>query len=269
MQSLALAIRPPHSRTMTLRPHPAAPKTDEAAALLGRALAVLRKRAGLSQAAAGERAGMSGQGWAKYENGQAPSIHFPNRQAELTAAVDATPHELERERQILAGGPRTGSVTDIRSWMEPRTQDMIIRDRVQAGAWLAADDTDQGEPRRHPFARDPRFPHADQWLSEVVGDSVDKLGIFSGDLVHCVDVDGSGWALQSGAIVEIERLRFHGAERELSIKQAEVTPQGVLFWPRSSNPRWQEPLSLTDGAEGDDDMIVRVRGLVVQSIRRF
>jgi len=159
-------------------------------------------------------------------------------------------------------------VTEIRNWVDPRAADMIIRDRVQAGAWLAADDTDQGGPRKYPFARDPRFPHADQWLSEVVGDSVDKLGVFNGDLVHCVDVEGAGWALQSDALVEIERLRFNGAERELSIKQVEITPQGVLFWPRSSNPRWQEPLSLTEGAEGEE-IEVRVRGLVLKSIRIF
>lgn len=267
MPSLALKERQPQYRPMTARPVADQPK-DEATRTLGRALGVLRQRAGLSQEAAGERAGITGQGWAKYETGKAPSIHYPNRQQELTAAVGASPADLERERQILSGTGRPGSVTDIRSFIQPRGYEMIIRDRVQAGAWLAADDTDQGEPRRHPVAPDPRFPHADQWLSEVVGDSVDRLGIFSGDLVHCVDVEGAGWALQSGAIVEIERLRFGGSERELSIKQVEVTANGVLFWPRSSNLRWQEPLSLTEGAN-DEEIVVRVRGLVVQSIRRF
>lgn len=243
------------------------PLSDDTATLLGRALSVLRQRAGLTQEEAGERAGISAQGWAKYEKGKAPSIHYPNRQNELTAALGMTVADLEREKQILSGRGG-GTVTDIRRFIEPRETELIIRDRVQAGAWLTADDSDQSEPRRWPFARDPRFPHAEQWLSEVVGDSVDRLGIFNGDLVHCIDVEGSGWALQSGAIVEIERLRFGGAERELSIKQVEITPQGVLFWPRSSNPRWTEPLSLTDGAEGDE-FEVRVRGFVVQSIRRF
>lgn len=266
MLSLAATNRQPHHRVNMSRPVAEMPNKD--ALILGRALSVLRKRAGLSQEAAGERAGISGQGWAKYENGKSPSIHFPNRQLELTAAVDATPADLERERLVLTGASRSASVTDLRPFIDARAQEMIIRDRVQAGAWLRADDTDQGEPRRYAFARDPRFPHAEQWLSEVVGDSVDKLGIFSGDLIHCVDVEDSGWALQSGAIVEIERLRFGGSERELSIKQVEITAQGALFWPRSSNPRWQEPLSLTDGADGDD-VIVRVRGLVVRSVRQF
>lgn len=266
MLSLAATNRQPHYPGIMPRDVAESPNKD--ALILGRALAVLRKRAALSQEAAGERAGITGQGWAKYENGKSPSIHFPNRQQELTAAVYATPADLERERLILSGSPRSASITDLRPFIEARAQEMIIRDRVQAGAWLMADDTDQGEPRRYAFARDPRFPHAEQWLSEVVGDSVDKLGIFSGDLVHCVDVEGAGWALQSGAVVEIERMRFGGAERELSIKQVEVTANGVLFWPRSSNPRWQEPLSLTDGAEGDD-VVVRVRGLILRSVRQF
>ncbi len=266
MQSLAYKIDQPHaSRAMN---RAVAKDADENAVRLGRALALLRKRAGLSQEVAGERAGITGQGWAKYESGKAPSIHFPNRQHELTAALGMTPADLERERLILAGRGGPAVITELRTWSDPRSSEMIIRDRVQAGAWLAADDSDQSGPRKYPFTRDPRFPHADQWLSEVVGDSVDKLGVFNGDLVHCVDVEGAGWALQSDALVEIERLRFDGSERELSIKQVEITPQGALFWPRSSNPRWQEPLSLTDGT-GDEEIVVRVRGLVLRSIRTF
>lgn len=68
---------------------------------LGRALAVLRARSGLFQAQAGQAFGTSGQGWAKYENGQAASIFKPSVQARLAAAVGATVGELldEVERQ--------------------------------------------------------------------------------------------------------------------------------------------------------------------------
>lgn len=267
MLSLALAAGPLHRPPrMVERTEPVG--HDDDARLLGRALAMLRKRAGLNQEGAGERAGMTAQGWQKYESGKAPSIHRPVTQRRLTAALGFEPADLERERQIAAGGGRTATVTDLRSWVSAQTATtMPIRDRVQAGAWLMADDTSQVEPRRHAFARDPRFPHADQWLSEVFGDSVDRLGIFDGDLVHCVDFGGAGIALQTGQIVEVERLRFGGQERELSIKQVELTPQGPLFWPRSHNARHQTPLSMT--ADAPDDVEVRVRGLVLQSIRRF
>lgn len=241
---------------------------DDAARELGRALTVLRKRAALNQEGAGERIGVSGQAWAKYENGKAPGIFHPATQLRLVSALGFDIDDLERERQIIRGGGR-GNVVQLNAWAQNAASSTLpIRDRIQAGAWLMADDTSQVEPRRHPFARDPRFPHADQWLSEVFGDSVDRLGIFDGDLVHCVDFEGAGIALQTGQIVEIERSRFGGQERELSIKQVELTPTGPLLWPRSANPRWQTPLSMVPEA-GNDEVTVRVRGLVVQSIRRF
>lgn len=238
------------------------------ALLLGRALASLRNRAGLSQPEAGDKAGMSGQGWGKYERGLSPGIFNPDTQARLVSAVGATIDDLERERAALSGTQRSATVHQLRAWPEAeRPQTLPIRDRIQAGAWLMADDSSQTSPRRHAFSRDPRFPHADQWLSEVFGDSVDRLGIFDGDLVHCVDFESAGVALQNDQIVEVERVRFGGHERELSIKQVELTPHGPLFWPRSHNPRWQTPLSMTDGA--DEDVEVRIRGLILQSIRRF
>ena len=239
------------------------------ALLMGRALAVLRQRAGLTQEGAGARLEMSGQAWAKYEKGRASGIFHPNTQRRLTGALGFEPADLERERQILSGGGKPATVTEIRSFAATTSNSTLpIRDRVQAGAWLMADDTSQVPPRRHAFARDPRFPHADQWLSEVIGDSVDRLGIFDGDLVHCVDFEGAGIGLQTGQIVEIERLRFGGSERELSIKQVEITATGALLWPRSSNPRWTDPLSMTAGT-ANDEVQVQIRGLIVQSIRRF
>lgn len=269
MPSLALAMPPlQRPRIMSRTVETVGPDAD--ALSYGKALAVLRKRAGLNQEGAGARLEMTGQAWAKYENGRAPGIFNPSTQRRLTNAIGFEPADLERERQAMLGGGKPAQVIDMRSWAQAQSASSLpIRDRVQAGAWLMADDSSQTEPRRHAFARDPRFPHADQWLSEIFGDSVDRLGIFDGDLVHCVDFEGSGIALQSGQIVEVERVRFGGQERELSIKQVELTPAGPLFWPRSTNPRWQTPLSLTAGAENDDEITVQIRGLVVQSIRRF
>lgn len=267
MQSLALK-RPPLQRPPRMVSDVEMAGHGDDALLLGRALAVLRKRAGLTQEGAGARMEMSGQAWAKYEKGRVPGIFHPNTQRRITAALGFEVADLERERNILTGGGQPATVTEIRSWAASTSNTTLpIRDRVQAGAWLMADDTSQVTPRRHSFARDPRFPHADQWLSEVFGDSVDRLGIFDGDLVHCVSFEGSGVGLQTGQIVEVERMRFGGSERELSIKQVELTASGPLLWPRSSNPRWQAPLSMTEGA--NDEVEVRIRGLIVQSIRRF
>lgn len=67
---------------------------DPQALALGAALAVLRRAAGLSQAEAGARAGMTGQGWGLYESGRRPGLYRPDVQRRLTAAVDATPEAL-------------------------------------------------------------------------------------------------------------------------------------------------------------------------------
>lgn len=145
-----------------------------------------------------------------------------------------------------------------------------IRGRVQAGAWLQVDEFSQVEPKAYPSAKDPRFPHADQWLSEVVGDSVNALGINDGDLVHVVDIWSGGWRPTTGDIVEVERERFQGQEREVTIKQVEVTQAGTyMLWPRSTNPRWKDPIRLAPEGMNAEDIEIRIRGLVIAAIRRF
>jgi SOS-response transcriptional repressor LexA len=243
--------------------------------LLGRALAVLRARAGLTQSQAGAKVGMTAEGWRKYEAGMAAGIFSPDTQDRLTSAIGSSPEQLLEERAKLINGT-SSAPTDIPGDTQADpfanlayfpTAGMTIRDAVQAGAWLAADDVGQDEPRRWPAARDPRYPNADQWLSEVRGDSMTAAGIFDGDLIHCVSVM-SGYYPKSGDIVEVERLRAQGALRELTVKQVEVLPDKVLLWPRSTNPRWRDALVMTEGLDDGAEIEVRVRALVVASIRR-
>jgi transcriptional regulator with XRE-family HTH domain len=61
---------------------------------LGDALSVLRRERGLSQAEAGQRIGMTSQGWGLYEAGKRPGLFRPDVQRRLTAALDATPEDL-------------------------------------------------------------------------------------------------------------------------------------------------------------------------------
>lgn len=71
---------------------------DPAARRLGEALAALRRDRGLSQAEAGARMGMTSQGWGLYESGRRPGLFRPDVQRRLTAALDATVEDLERQR---------------------------------------------------------------------------------------------------------------------------------------------------------------------------
>lgn len=69
-------------------------ESDSDARRLGEALAVLRLERGLSQAQAGERVGMTSQGWGLYESGKRSGLFRPDVQRRLTAALDSTPEDL-------------------------------------------------------------------------------------------------------------------------------------------------------------------------------
>ncbi|WP_312126534.1 S24 family peptidase [Brevundimonas sp.] len=155
----------------------------------------------------------------------------------------------------------------------PELVELPVRGEVRAGAWLLVEDEAPPAETR-PAARDPRFPNAAQWLSVVRGDSMNALvrggrpaGIYDGDYVHCVDAVDVGYLPRTGDVVEVERIRFQGRERELTLKQVEVTNDGILLWPRSLNPRWSHPLEYRE--EPAEDVEVRIRGWVIQSLRLF
>lgn len=140
--------------------------------------------------------------------------------------------------------------------------------KVQAGAWLELDDTSQEEPQMLAAALDRRYPQARQWLREVDGDSMNARNIFPGDLAHIVEVVGSGVNLNSGMIVEVTRYRAGGALREITLKEVEVSDHGqVTLWPRSSNPKWQDPVRLTES--DDQEVQVEITGLLLAKITRF
>ncbi|MFJ6025427.1 helix-turn-helix domain-containing protein [Brevundimonas sp. NPDC092305] len=69
-------------------------ESDSDVRRLGEALAALRRERGLSQAEAGQRAGMTSQGWGLYEAGKRPGLFRPDTQRRLTAALDGTPEAL-------------------------------------------------------------------------------------------------------------------------------------------------------------------------------
>lgn len=152
---------------------------------------------------------------------------------------------------------------------------LLIRGVAQAGAWLEVDPLDQRELETYPASPDPRFWMAAQWLSRVRGDSMNALtkdgkpaGIFEGDLVHIVDAIDLNYQPVTGDVVEVERSRFSGREMELTIKQVEVAPDGaILLWPRSNNPRWQNPVPYVEQAAGAEHIEVRIRGKMIQHLR--
>lgn len=151
--------------------------------------------------------------------------------------------------------------------VEPTLTELPLIGPVQAGAWLAIDDTSQEEPPMMAAAADRRYPHARQWLREVRGDSMNARNIYPGDFVHIVELVGAGISLNTGMIVEVVRSRDGGSLKEITLKEVEVTDRGLVLWPRSINPRWTDPVRLDD--DSGTDVEVEITGLLLAKITRF
>jgi hypothetical protein len=176
------------------------------------------------------------------------------------------PPQVDGNKPVLANAPR-----DLGG--------LPMRDAIRAGAWLEVATVSQMEypvTEDYPASPDPRFPRAAQWVRPVHGDSMNALtknghpaGILDGDRVHVVDAYAIGYTPVSGDVVEVERSRFNGREHELTLKQVEVDAAGqVTLCPRSTNPRWREPISYLD--KGDEEHVdVRISGKVLRVLRDF
>lgn len=233
---------------------------------IGRAIQHLRKDADLSQEAVADRMGITRQAWQQYEAGERQIVMRSDTQDQIAEALGVTRATLLMVKARLAGESFTPP--EARVGGAPADAAFLsIADPVRAGAFLAVDDTDQSAPKLSNIGRDPRYPLAQQRIRPVVGDSMNARGILDGDLVHLVSVEGINFVPETGMIVEVERTRLQNRERELTLKELEVTPDGLLLWPRSTNPLWRDPLTVTEGDE--EDVTVQITGLMTQLIRRF
>ncbi len=230
-----------HNRAM-------ADTTDDARSFLTRALEV----SGLKPFALAKRAGVAPTTITRPLND--PDFKFTPKPATLRKIAQAAGLELP---QTLAVAPASA----------PTFNELPVIGPVQAGAWLMLDETPQDEPILVSAMVDRRYPHARQWLREVRGDSMNARGITPGDLAHIVDVTDAGVNLNSGMIVEVTRTRDGGSLREITLKEVEIGPDGMKLWPRSTNPRWVDPLVLDDGNSGEVE--VQITGLLLQAIKRF
>ena len=131
-------------------------QTENEARRLGEALAALRRERGLSQAEAGQKIGMTSQGWGLYEAGKRPGLFRPDVQQRLTGALDMTPEDLAL---AMLGAPATPIPTrDVRG-LEARGRafDGAVADRRrlrletdELAPWAAAGTVLEYAPGRWP-----------------------------------------------------------------------------------------------------------------------
>jgi hypothetical protein len=139
-----------------------------------------------------------------------------------------------------------------------------VSHEVQAGAFQEVFEVDEplGEEL---VAVHPAFPTERQWLARVRGDSM-NLRAPEGSLAHVIDAVAIGYVPQDGHMVEVERRRAGGQMIERTLKEVRWNTGSIELWPRSSNPKWSEPVVLTDGAAGDVEVVIV--GLVVQIVSK-
>jgi len=141
-----------------------------------------------------------------------------------------------------------------------------VRYRAQAGHWVEIEFEEPLAQFSHAVAPDPRYVAWAQWLELVVGDSI-NLKIPAGQYAHVVDAIDMGYAANDGDWVVVERRR--GSLRERTIKQIGIDRGAVQLWPRSTNPKWSDPVSITDGCRDGETIEVEIVGLVIGSYNPF
>ena len=143
---------------------------------------------------------------------------------------------------------------------------LTVRYRTGAGVWQEVGDV-QAFDGVYPVTEDPAYSGFPQWLERVVGDSMD-LEYPDGTFVHVVDAAATGYAPRPGDQVILVRYRHDGQEVERTVKEVTRKGRGLEFWPRSTNPRWNEPVVLHgDGDQVADLHRVEIAGLVLGSYR--
>lgn len=142
---------------------------------------------------------------------------------------------------------------------------------VQAGGWLAVDEYfNQDEYQVPEFVlRQPQYTKVRQYAYQVRGDSVDLAGIHDGEWIVAADaadyIDQYG-DLESGDFVVVERTRYQGAERELTVKEIRYYRDRYELHPQSSNPA-HKPIIVPHDEHPGDETEVRVLGVVLTAYK--
>lgn len=138
---------------------------------------------------------------------------------------------------------------------------------VQAGGWLAVDEYFNQDTYQVPeiVVRQPQYNKVRQFAYQVRGDSVDLAGIHDGEWIVAADaadyIDQYG-DLESGDLVVVERTRYQGAERELTVKEIRYYRDRYELHPHSSNPA-HKPIIVAHDEHPNDETEVRIVAVVL------
>ncbi len=129
---------------------------------------------------------------------------------------------------------------------------------VSAGAFRLADEIEVPIIRVPAVSR-PDIPDKVQYSVIVQGESVNKR-IANGAFAICAPLEYYPGGLQHGQLVHVVRERAGLFEH--TIKEMQFTRDGMMLAPTSSDPQFQAPIKLNEGAP-EDDITVSVQGVVI------
>lgn len=200
-------------------------------------ISALRKAAGFSQAELAAAIGLHVTNLNRIERGK-------------SAPKDIA--TFERIAEVLGVDPAELFATGVQSApLANQAPDRLpYAGTVQAGVFVDVDLHTNDHPKTVAIAPDPRYRRAKQYAWLVRGDSMDRAGLLDG--MWAVGVDYVDFAdlyrdLESGDVVVVERLRFDGQERELTIKRFWREKDGIALVPDSSNPAHKAIVIPKDG----------------------
>jgi SOS-response transcriptional repressor LexA len=101
------------------------------------------------------------------------------------------------------------------------------------------------------------IPASAQYAIIVDGTSVNKR-IPDGAFAICAKYDRYPGGVQHGQLVHV--IRERSGLREHTIKEIRFTAEGTILMPVSTDPKYQSPLRLSTGEDGE---IVRIEGIVI------
>lgn len=129
---------------------------------------------------------------------------------------------------------------------------------IRAGAWLELEDQHETDAAITDIMPDHRYPGVRQFTLRVVGTSMNKY-IEPGGRVVVADWADLGLSEpRENDVLVIRRQR--AMTYETTLKRARRGSSSWELWPESTDPRYQEPILLSDE---DRDVEVTIVGLVI------
>lgn len=195
-------------------------------------------------------------------------------QAQLAEMVGTTPATISRLEsgpmqmtenwaRRIAGALKV-NVSELFGEIVPAfNSGLPVLGEVQAGVWCEAEVADTLRYPPLPIFPDPLYSSKAQFALRVRGESMNKV-VQDGAFIVCVSWAEVGRDPKENDLVVVERRR--AGLVETTIKRIKIIAGEVSLVPDSTDPRWQSPITLESGTDGEEAAIT---ALVVGKYERL